>query len=174
MKNNRLGQSTEDLVNQACEVYSIEKRANIYKIPTPFKIIGKKDKYLLAVPSQKSTVDYMGEYMGIPFAMEVKESINKTRYPLDPWNREAHQREFLARWNGCRYYLISFLTLGEFYLLNYEQYEDWYVKSMLGGRKSIPIDWFRHNAMNIPFKKGILDFLYAIDKSSTNKQNKTS
>jgi recombination protein U len=69
-----LGKNTEELVSQACEVYTVNKTANIQKIPTPFKIIKTQGKFLIAVPEQKSTVDYLGEYEGIPFAMEVKET----------------------------------------------------------------------------------------------------
>lgn len=161
----KLGRNTEELVTQACEVYTVNKTANIQKIPTPFKIIKTQGKFLIAVPEQKSTVDYLGEYEGIPFAMEVKETSNKTSYPFDPWKREQHQRDFLSRWKGFKYYLIGFSKLGEYYLVDFNTYENLYVKSTLGGKKSINISWFRENASQISFKRGFLDFLGAVDKA---------
>mgnify|MGYP000865074961 CR=1 FL=1 len=158
-KKTNLGKFTEKLVIQACEVYAAERVANIDKISTPLKIIGSYDTYLLAVPEKKSTIDFMGEYKGIPFAMEVKETSNKTTYPLDPWDREQHQRDFLSRWNGYAYYLIGFWKLNEFYLLSAADYEKVFVNATISRKKSIKIAWFRDNARIISFKKGFLDFL---------------
>jgi len=97
--------------------------------------------------------------------MEVKETSNKTSYPFDPWKREQHQRDFLSRWKGFKYYLIGFSKLGEYYLVDFNTYENLYVKSVLGGKKSINISWFRENASQISFKRGFLDFLGAVDKA---------
>jgi len=162
-----LGDALENLINWSCRQYQAQGVANIQKYPTPYKIIGqdKRRRCLLAVPEEKAGVDYVGEYGGRPFAMEAKKTENRTRYPLDPWNREKHQREFLDRWNGLAFYLISFWSLGEHYLVPWAEYKKWHQQAQEGGRKSIPLDWFRENMPRI--KEGgrvALDFLAAVDK----------
>ncbi len=52
---------------------------------------------------------------------------------------------------------------GEFYLLDFDTYEDLYLKATLGGKKSANISWFRKNAPPIGFKRGFLDFLGALE-----------
>ena len=166
-RKNNLGDALEEMLNWSCRQYLQMGVANIAKVPTPFKIIKRdfKTHFLLAVPEEKSGVDYLGEYGGQPFAMEAKKTENKTSYPMDPWDREKHQREFLKRWNGLRYYLISFWSLGEHYLMPYTEYIVWHEQSLTGGRKSIPIDFFRKRLPRV--KEGgrvALDFLDAADR----------
>lgn len=148
-----LGQNIEQMLDMSCQQYFDRGIACIQKVPTPFKIVGTSGKLLLVVPSKKSTVDYLGEFQGVPFAMEAKSSQNKTYYPVDPFNREAHQREFLSRWNGKKYFFIAFETLNENYLVPYSE---------MPSEQKIPIDWFRTNLPNIKSRNGIiLDFLGA-------------
>ena len=122
----------------------------IQKVPTPFKVIGKTEKGLLVVPKEKSTVDYIGQYQGIPFAMEAKKTNNKTVFRIDPWDREAHQREFLDRWEGLKFFFISFWNLQEHYLIPYQD-----IKPHLREGK-IPISWFRDNYPRVPSSQGII------------------
>ncbi len=164
-RKSNLGAGLEELINWSCRQYAAMGLANIQKVPTPFKIIGQDPRRhcLMVVPDEQSTVDYIGEYQGRPFAMEAKKTENTTRYPLDPWDREQHQREFLQRWNGLKFYLIAFWKLNEFYLLPFDAYQQWHQQAQEGGRKSIPISWFRENASMI--REGgrvVLDFLDAV------------
>ncbi len=153
-----LGMELEDLLTLACQQYSNKKIANINKIPTPYKIIGKSGKTLLAVPDKKSTVDFIGEYQGISFAMEAKKTNNKTFYPIDPWNREEHQREFMKNWQGLKYYYISFWKLQEDYLVPYHIYEQFI------DTKKIPLKWLRENLPKVVPKKGVVaDFLSCVE-----------
>lgn len=153
-----LGIELEELLTLACLQYSNKKIANINKIPTPYKIIGKSGNCLLAVPDKKSTVDYIGEYQGQPFAMEAKKTNNKTFYPIDPWNREEHQREFLRNWQGLKYYYISFWNLQEDYLVPFYIYEQ-FLKT-----KKIPLVWLRGNLPKVVSSRGVVaDFLNCIE-----------
>jgi recombination protein U len=170
-RKNNLGDCLEELVTWSCEQYYHKRIAVINKIPTPYKIIGKdtKTSCLLAVPETKSTVDYIGEYKGIPFAMEAKKTQCTTRYTMDSWNdrkgTERNQRSFLEHWQGLRYYLISFWTLGEHYLVPFAAYKAWHDQMKLPkGRKSIPLSWFRENLVPIPEGgRVVLDFLSVVD-----------
>lgn len=138
----------------ACQQYYTRKVATIQKVPTPYKIIGTTDRGLIAVPKEKSTVDYIGQYRGIPFAMEAKKTDNKTLFRIDPWKREAHQREFFEQWEGLKFYFISFWKLQEHYLVPYSN-----VKNHFENGK-MPIKWFRDNHPKVPSSQGIiLNFL---------------
>jgi len=148
----------EELLTIACQQYSNKKIANIDKIPTPYKIIGSAKKCLLAIPEKKSTVDYIGEYQGLPFAMEAKKTNNKTFYPIDPWKREQHQREFLQNWNGLKYYYISFWNIQEDYLVPFDVYKEFLTN------KKISIKWLRNNLPKVVPGRGIVaDFLACSD-----------
>jgi recombination protein U len=156
-----LGKELETLLDLACQQYFDRGIACIQKVPTPFKIIGKSGNALLAVPEKKSTVDYLGEYQGSPFAMEAKSTENRTRYTIDPWDREVHQRRFLGKWQGLKYYFVSFWSLQEHYLIPFDQYLPW------TERKSIPLEWIRQNALQVRNSRGIiLDFISAIERRS--------
>lgn len=66
IRKHNLGSELEILLDVACEQYSNRGIASIHKIPTPLKIIGATERGLLAVPKEKSIVDYIGEFQGIP------------------------------------------------------------------------------------------------------------
>ncbi len=151
-----LGNELETLLDAACQQYYQRKIASIQKIPTPFKIIGTTQKGLLTIPEKKSTVDYIGQFQGIPFAMEAKKTNNKTLFRIDPWNRESHQKEFLERWEGLKFYFISFWSLQEHYLIPY--------KDIDFNNQTVPISWFR-NYPRVKSRQGIiLDFLFIAQK----------
>jgi recombination protein U len=160
-----LGDPLENLLTTSCEMYKAQGRAEIFKVPTPYKIIGQQGGKLLCVPDHKSTVDFIGQIRGRPVAIEAKSTSERTRYPLDPYNREKHQREMLKKWaaDGCiSGYIIGFMVLGEYYWLPYSQYSTWYEQSRKGGRKSIPIGWFREQAIGCRTGRVPIDFLPAM------------
>jgi recombination protein U len=158
-----LGNELETLLDMACRQYYIRRIATIQKVPTPYKIIGTTDRGLIAIPKEKSTVDYIGQYQGIPFAMEAKKTDNKTLFRIDPWKREAHQREFFERWEGLKFYLISFWKLQEHYLIPY--------KDINFKDKKIPISWFRDNHPKVPSDQGIILNFLVIAKNYIREEN---
>lgn len=86
--------------------------------------------------------------------MEAKKTENKTLFRIDPWNREKHQRDFLEKWNGLKFYFISFWSIQEHYLVPYQA-----IKPHFDSKK-IPISWFRENYPKVPTYQGIiLNFL---------------
>lgn len=90
--------------------------------------------------------------------MEAKKTNNRTLFPVDPWKREQHQREFMAKWVGLRYYFISFWSIQEHYLVPYEMFRK--------HSKQVPLSWFRENFPPVTSRQGIiLDFLYNAQKS---------
>lgn len=154
----KLGQELETLLETACEQYYNRGIACIQKIPTPLQIIGTTERGLLTVPKKKSTVDYLGEFRGIPFAMEAKKTNNKTFYRIDPWEREDHQKEFLEKWNGLKFYFISFWSIQEHYLVPYQAAKEFFQD------KKIPISWLRENYPQVPSYQGIiLNYLAVAD-----------
>lgn len=173
LRKNELGEGLEEMLDMTCEQYYCKKIATIKKVPTPFKIIGKDPttNALLCVPDKKSTVDYMGEYRGLGFAMEAKSTESKTSYRIDGWDRESHQRDFLEHWRGLRYYFITFWFLREHYLIPYDLYIEQYNTAAKGGPKSIPIHWFRENFTPIPEGgRVVLDFLKIVDTDLKDKE----
>ncbi|MBL0387888.1 Holliday junction resolvase RecU [Tumebacillus sp. ITR2] len=160
--NANLGKSFEDRVIQANQQYAARGVAVIQKVATPFQII-RKGKGMIAVPTEKSTVDFVGLAVGRGVALDAKTTKVQTNFPLS--NVEQHQIDFLVRWKkqgGAAFLLIEFSTLrDEIYRLDVDQLVRWWIESaMPKGRKSIPIDFFRNECPLVRAKNGVvLDYL---------------
>ncbi|HHX70433.1 MAG TPA: Holliday junction resolvase RecU [Gallicola sp.] len=146
----------EKIIEDKCEEYIKNEIAYIYKVPTSFTVIRKGKQIISAFPKKKSTIDFMGAYNGLAIAIETKSTNNKTSFPFS--NIADHQYNFFMQW--CKqakgFYIVWFKVIDEMFLVKAVDIQK--AKDTID-RKSIPLDWFKENAIkldeNIDFIKHI-------------------
>lgn len=162
------GMGLEDDINISNQYYNDQNIALITKRPTPINIV-KVDythgaRITDAYFEQQSTTDYNGVYKGRYLDFEAKSSNSKTSFPLS--NISAHQIKHLKGvlfHGGIAFFIISFATLCEVYLLDAKFVIDFYEH---GERKSIPLEVIKKEGVAI--RQGYnprLFYLEAVDKS---------
>ena len=162
------GMTLESELNDTNEYYRFEKKAYIYKKPTPIKITKvdypSRDKAIIkeAFFTIPSTTDYNGLYQGRYIDFEAKETKSKTAFTL----RNIHEHQIkhikdIYENNGIVFLIIRFTTLNETYLLTAEKFLDFLNKEK---RESIPIHYFRKEAYLIKDSyKPRIDYLKIVD-----------
>lgn len=102
------GQALEELIKLQNNKYARQGIAVITKIPTEWiPIRNHAGKIVTAKVENKSTVDFLGIYQGIPIAFDSKHTKDKRI----SWKRlEPHQWEFLLQWEKCGG--IAFVLVG--------------------------------------------------------------
>jgi len=164
------GDMFEEMVNWANIAYQNRNIAEINKISTPVKVLKRTGNRIVAgYFEEKSTLDYVGVYKGIPIAFDAKETSEANRFPLG--NIHEHQINFMKRWvrnKGVTFMLIRFSTLNKVYRLDWITLE-WYWKKYKEnkgkrGFGSIPINEFECNCKEIVSNNGIvLDYLMGLE-----------
>lgn len=151
------GMGLEKLITMACEQYEAQGIANIKKVSTPWTVIRKGPRIVNAFPTGQSTVDFMGDYNGQAICFEVKETTNKTSFPLS--NFEEHQIEFIRKWKGKSFAIIQFKSHDHTFVISKEQLlSAW--DGQAEGRKSITYAWFTEWACEVEPRNGFaLDFI---------------
>ena len=162
------GMTLESELNDTNEYYRLEKKAYIYKKPTPIKITKvdypSRDKAIIkeAFFTVPSTTDYNGLYKGKYIDFEAKETKSKTAFTL----RNIHKHQInhikdIYENDGIAFLIIRFTSLNETYLLTAEKFINFLNNSK---RESIPIDFFRKEAYQIKDNyKPRIDYLKIID-----------
>lgn len=162
------GDGFEEIINLANLSYKRKGIALVQKIATPMKPIRKGKKIVSAYYEEKSTLDYIGVYEGIPIAFDAKETKETTRFPLN--NIQDHQIRFMKNWfkhGGITFLLIYFTKLSSAYRLDWTTL-DWYWSRYQENRGkrgfgSIPINEFECNCKQLKSRDGIiLDYLEGI------------
>ncbi|WP_236913311.1 Holliday junction resolvase RecU [Clostridium sp. Cult1] len=162
------GDGFEEIINLANLSYKRKGIALIQKIATPMKPIRRGKKIVSAYYEEKSTLDYIGVYEGVPIAFDAKETKEETRFPLS--NIQNHQISFMGNWNkhgGITFLLIYFTKLNAVYRLDWitlgwywRQYQENRGKRGFG---SIPLSEFECNCKQLNSRDGIiLDYLEGI------------
>lgn len=161
------GSTLEELINLTNEKYREHELALIEKIPTPIKPVkldNKNRNISLAYFDKKSTVDYIGVVQGIPICFDAKET-SKDFLPLQ--NIHEHQIKFMKdfeKQKGISFLIIFFKKYNEYYFLPFKLLNEYFIKSLNGGRKSIPYSAFNHEYL-IEGKLGYyVHYLEAIQK----------
>ena len=156
----------ESDINLTNEYYIKEKKAYIYKKPTPIKISKvdySRSKIVEAFFDTQSTLDYNGIYKGNYIEFDAKETNNKTSFPLA--NIHNHQIEHIKNilsQSGVVFLIVRFNLIDKNYLLMGKDLID-FIES--NDRKSIPIDYFEKDGYLI--KEGFnprLDYLKIVDE----------
>ena len=160
------GMGLESDINLTNEYYIKEKKAYIYKKPTPIKISKvdyNRSKIVEAFFDTQSTLDYNGIYKGKYIEFDAKETNNKTSFPLA--NIHNHQIEHIKNilsQDGIVFLIIRFNLNDKNYLLMGKDLIN-FIES--NNRKSIPIDYFEDKAYNLEVKYiPRLDYLKVLEK----------
>ena len=156
----------ESDINLTNEYYIKEKKAYIYKKPTPIKISNvdySRSKIVEAFFDTQSTLDYNGIFNGKYIEFDAKETNNKTSFPLA--NIHNHQIEHIKNilsQSGVVFLIVRFNLIDKNYLLMGKDLID-FIES--NDRKSIPIDYFEDKAYNLEVKYiPRLDYLKVLEK----------
>ena len=119
-----MGMGFESDISKSCDYYRLEGIAEIYKRPTPIKVVkmSKEKPGMIqeAYFEQKSTTDYVGIYKGKYIDFECKETIHDT-VPYHMIREQQYRHlENIIKLGGIGFFLVSFKTAGEVYLLRAE------------------------------------------------------
>ena len=161
------GMGLESDINLTNQYYIDNKKAYIYKKPTPIQVtkIDYKNNSIIikeAYFKEPSTTDYNGLYKGKYIDFEAKETKSKTSFTLS--NIHKHQIEHLkniSRHKGISFIIVRFTTLNKTYLLRTEDFIEFTDNNK---RKSIPIEYFEEKGYLL--KDGYIpriDYLKVID-----------
>ena len=159
------GMGLESDINLTNEYYIKEKKAYIYKKPTPIKISKvdySRSKIVEAFFDTQSTLDYNGIYKGKYIEFDAKETNSKTSFPLS--NIHTHQIEHIKNillFKGIAFLIVRFNLLNTTYILMGNDLVDFINTE---NRKSIPINFFESNCKKVELKyRPRLDYLKSID-----------
>jgi len=159
------GDTFEELINLSNMVYERKEIALVQKIATPIKVLKIQGRRITnAYFEQKSTLDFIGTYKGIPIAFDTKET-KGNRFPLK--NIHDHQIEFMEGWNlngGRAFILVSFREFDKVYRLELDDlmfhWKAWKQNKGKRGYASIPHSFFENHFKEIKSRNGILlDYL---------------
>ena len=160
------GMDLENDINLSNEYYRDHDICVIYKRPTPINIVkvdySRGAHIVDAYFEKQSTTDYNGIYKGRYIDFEAKNTKNRTSFPLS--NIEQHQIDHLKaviRHGGVAFFIISFQTLNEIYLLDAKCVIEFYESQK---RKSIRYDDIKK--YGVLLKQGYnprIDYLKAVD-----------
>lgn len=163
------GDTFERIINMANTTYKRKGIALVQKIPTPMKPIRRGKQIISAYYEEKSTLDFIGVYKGIPIAFDAKETKEENRLPLN--NVQDHQIEFMKEWDkhgGIAFLLINFTKLDETYRLDWSTLKKYWEKYQENKGKrgfgSIGLNEFQCNCKKLKSRDGImLDYLEGIE-----------
>lgn len=116
-----LGMDLESDINSTNEYYEKNKKAYIYKKPTPIKLVKvdyKKGQIQEAYFEKPSTTDYNGIFKGKYIDFEAKETTNKNGFPLSNIHKHQinHIRNIVSE-KGICFLIVRFISINETYLL---------------------------------------------------------
>ncbi|MCA1064481.1 Holliday junction resolvase RecU (plasmid) [Rossellomorea sp. AcN35-11] len=161
------GMSLEKDIEDTNTHYQITGKAIFNKRPTPIQVLKVKDNQICSAYFQEpSTVDFYGVYKGRYFDFEAKETQSKTSFPLK--NIHAHQvqhmKNILAH-KGESFLICRFVKLDKTYFLDAKYVIEYWNGMLSGERKSIPLDSFKENGIEIQFTYlAKVDYLPIIDR----------
>lgn len=166
------GKTLEDEIDVTNTFYLANQRAVIHKKPVPLQIVKVEYPSRSAAVIREayfrtpSTTDYNGVYKGHYIDFDAKETKNKTSFPLN--NVHEHQITHMfasAAQGGICFLLVRFSTLNRYFVLPFDVVHTAWRAMETGGRKSIPLDVFEKQAIEI--SEGYrpqLDYLTAVDE----------
>jgi recombination protein U len=166
------GMTLEEDINTTNQYYLEANKAVIHKKPTPVQIVKvdypKRSAAVIteAYFKQASTTDYNGVYRQKYIDFEVKETKNKTLFPLA--NIHEHQIEHMksaAEHGAICFVIIRFRVYNETYYLPLEKLLSVWDDKLNGGKKSISYQEMKEEGYLIPFRyQARVDYLAIIDK----------
>jgi len=163
------GYCLEEMLNQVHKIYDKRNLALVTKIPVPIKvlrIVGKK--IVEAFFEEKSILDYQGIVQGNAVSFDAKET--KLSYlPLK--NIHKHQIKYMKKFDnqkGLTFIIVHFKSENRFFLIPVNVVYEYYINSLKGGRKSIPIEAL-DTRYEIKPSNGLPDYLEVLEKYRQDK-----
>lgn len=163
------GMTLEEDINDTNTFYRANDIGIIYKKPIPLTITkvdypSRREAVIReAYFKTPSTTDYNGIYRGKYIDFDAKESKSLTSFPYN--NIHPHQLKHLKsvmQHGGIAFLIVRFTRLDETYYLKAEDLFEFMDQS---SRKSIPITYFREQAIKIPNRiHPRVDYLKVIDE----------
>lgn len=165
------GMTLEKMINDSNRFYLEEDRAVIHKKPTPIQVANvhypkrSMAKITEAYYKTPSTTDYNGLYKGLHIDFDVKETRNRTSFPLK--NIHPHQVQHLRRVHahgGIAFLIIRLVSEDTYWLLPFQRIEP-YLKRSETGRKSMTLGEIKDEGLKI--HEGFrprLDYLKTLDR----------
>ncbi len=164
------GKTLEEEIDETNEFYLTRDIAVIHKKPVPIQIVKVEYPSRSAAVIREayfrtpSTTDYNGVFNGHYIDFDAKETENKTSFPLK--NVHPHQvahMESSAKQKGICFLIVRFSSLDRYFVVPLEMLLFAWERMLKGGRKSIPLNEFEGQALEI--QTGYvprLDYLKAI------------
>ncbi|MER2105863.1 MAG: Holliday junction resolvase RecU [Solibacillus sp.] len=173
------GKSLEDDLNDTNSFYLQQNLANIHKKPIPVQIVKVEYPRRSAAVIREayfrtpSTTDYNGVWNGYYIDFEAKETTYKTSFPLQ--NIHEHQIRHLQsieRQKGIAFFIVRFSALSRDFFVPFHVVEQLWLKMEQGGRKSIPLQIFETEALELKIGYNPrLDYLSALQQLITDSSS---
>lgn len=166
------GMNLEKDIDVTNKFYLETNKAVIHKKPTPVQIVNvhypKRSAAVIteAYFQKSSTTDYNGIYRGKYIDFEVKETRNKTLFPLA--NIHEHQIEHLQSvldHGAISFLIIRFSVYNETYLIDLNHILPFWQQKLTKNKMSIPYKIIQEKGYLIPFHyQARVDYLPIIDQ----------
>lgn len=107
-----LGRWFEEAIAASAATYRRRGIGNVYKIPTPYRLIPEGSRQRFVYDRSKSTVDFIGVFRGVALAFDAK-TVKGSSIPLR--NVHQHQLDAMHYHNnagGAGFLVINFLKAG--------------------------------------------------------------
>lgn len=116
-----MGMGFESDITKTCEYYREKNLCAIYKRPTPIKVVKMSKTHPGRIEEayfeEKSTTDYVGIYKGKYIDFECKETIHDSVPYHMIREQQFHHLEQISDMGGIGFFLVSFKTVQEVYLM---------------------------------------------------------
>lgn len=116
-----MGMSFENDVSKACDFYREREVADIYKRPTPIKVVKMSKTHPGQIEEayfqEKSTTDYVGIYKGKYIDFECKETIHDAIPYSMIREQQFRHLALITKLGGIGFFLVSFKKYQEVYLI---------------------------------------------------------
>lgn len=157
-----MGMSFEKDVSKSCDYYREKGLADIYKRPTPIKVVkmSKTRPGMIeeAYFEEKSTTDYVGIYKGKYIDFECKETIHDSvPYHMIREQQFIHLENIISL-GGIGFFLVSFKSVQEVYLIKASIILEKIKEKKHPGFK---LEFFKENGILV--KRGYLPPYYLLD-----------
>lgn len=162
-----MGMDFESDVSKSCQYYREKGIADIWKRPTPIKIVKmskeRPGQISEAYFEEKSTTDYVGIYQGKYIDFECKETIHdEVPYHMIREQQFLHL-DFISKLGGIGFFFVSFRRAQEVYLIDCR-----YLLNEIKAKKhpGFKREFFKEHG--VPVERGYLPpyhLLEAIDKA---------
>ena len=175
----KLGIDFESLINNSNGYYLNNNIAAIYKKPTPIQIVKvdyparNKAKIVEAYYRVPSTTDYNGIYKQKYIDFEAK-SCKEMNFSFERiYEHQVNHLEKIDNLGGISFLIIEFSSVNEIYVLPAKLLVEKFHESKLGGRKSLPYQYFCENGIKVEIKiNQTIDYLTAVDTLFFDDKNK--